>query len=78
MALILLGALILMPNWASGAPAPSRVPGSVLVMGTIISDTGSLDPAQAFERTSLWVNRQVYDTLVDFNRDLTRALPRLA
>ncbi|HLC02724.1 MAG TPA: ABC transporter substrate-binding protein [Anaerolineales bacterium] len=78
LAIVVLGMMVLLPGWASGAPVSSRVPSNVLVIGTIISDTVSLDPAEAFERTSLWTNRQVYDTLVDFNRDLTRALPRLA
>jgi peptide/nickel transport system substrate-binding protein len=66
----------LLPAWAG--PAPSRVPPNVLVIGTIMSDANSLDPAQAFEFNSTWVVRNVYDTLVDFNREFTRAVPRLA
>lgn len=65
----------LMP--ASAGPA-SRVPPNVLVIGEIISDSNSLDPAQAFEFSSVWTNYHVYDTLVDFSRDFTRAVPRLA
>ncbi len=75
---VLLGILMLMPTGAGGAPAASRVPGNVLVIGEIISDSNSLDPAQAFEFTSVWTNYHVYDTLVDFSRDFTRAVPRLA
>lgn len=72
----LLMVLMLLPAWAG--PAPSRVPGNVLVIGQIISDSNSLDPAQAFEFGSVWADAQVYDTLVDFSRDFTRAVPRLA
>jgi peptide/nickel transport system substrate-binding protein len=72
----LLLVLALLPAWAG--PAPSRVPGNVLVIGQIISDSNSLDPAQAFEFGSVWADAQVYDTLVDFSRDFTRAVPRLA
>jgi len=50
----------------------------VLVIGQIISDSNSLDPAQAFEFGSVWADAQVYDTLVDFSRGFTRAVPRLA
>ncbi len=69
---------MLMPTWAGGAPAASRVPGNVLVIAEIISDANSLDPAQAFEFSSVWADYHVYDTLVDFNRDFTRAVPKLA
>ena len=72
----LLVIVALLPAWAG--PAPSRVPANVLVIGNIISDSNSLDPAQAFEFTSVWADAQVYDTLVDFSRDFTRAIPRLA
>jgi len=72
----LLMVLALLPAWAG--PAPSRVPGNVLVIGQIISDSNSLDPAQAFEFGSVWADAQVYDTLVDFSRDFTRAVPKLA
>lgn len=72
----LLVVLALLPAWAG--PAPSRVPGNVLVMGQIISDANSLDPAQAFEFSSVWADAQVYDTLVDFSRDFSRAIPKLA
>ncbi len=77
-AVVLLAIAVLLPTWAGGAPVPSRVPANVLVIGTIISDSNSLDPAQAFEFGSTWVDLQVYDTLVDFSRDFTRAVPRLA
>jgi peptide/nickel transport system substrate-binding protein len=66
----------LMPAWA--APAASRVPPNVLVIGEIISDANSLDPAQAFEFSSVWADYHIYDTLVDFNNNFTRAVPRLA
>ncbi|MGH2403728.1 MAG: ABC transporter substrate-binding protein [bacterium] len=72
----LLVVLALLPAWAG--PAPSRVPNNVLVIGQIISDSNSLDPAQAFEFGSVWADAQVYDTLVDFSRDFTRAVPKLA
>src|SRR3990172_1056531 len=72
----LLVIVALLPAWAG--PAPSRGPANVLVIGNIISDSNSLDPAQAFEFTSVWADAQVYDTLVDFSRDFTRAIPRLA
>lgn len=72
----LLMVLVLLPAWAG--PAPSRVPNNVLVIGQIISDSNSLDPAQAFEFGSVWADAQVYDTLVDFSRDFTRAVPKLA
>ena len=75
-AIAILVTAALMPAWA--APAASRVPPNVLVIGEIISDSNSLDPAQAFEFTSVWTNYHVYDTLVDFSRDFTRAVPRLA
>lgn len=68
--------LVVLPAGAGGSP--SRVPQNVLVIGTIISDSVSLDPAQAFEFSSVWVNYHVYDTLVDFSRDFTRAVPKLA
>ena len=75
-AIAILVTAALLPAW--GGPAPSRVPANVLVIGRLISDANSLDPAQAFEFTSVWVDAQVYDTLVDFSRDFTRAVPRLA
>jgi peptide/nickel transport system substrate-binding protein len=77
-AVVLLAVVVLLPTWAGSAPAPSRVPANVLVIGTIISDSNSLDPAQAFEFGSTWVDAQVYDTLVDFSRDFGHAVPRLA
>ncbi len=73
---LLVSALVAFPSVAGGAP--SRVPSNVLVIGTLISDSVSLDPAQAFEFSSVWVNYHVYDTLVDFSRDFARAVPRLA
>ena len=76
LSLMLVLALALVPLVASGAP--SRVPGNVLVLGHIISDAVSLDPGQAFEFTSTWVVEQVYDTLVEFSRDFSRAVPELA
>lgn len=74
---ILLVALAILPAGAAGPP-PSRVPASVLVIGGTISDAVSLDPAQAFEFTSVWVAYHLYDTLVDFSRDFSRVVPRLA
>ncbi len=75
-AIAILVTAALMPAWA--APAPSRVPGNVLVIAEIISDANSLDPAQAFEFSSVWADYHIYDTLVDFNTNFTRATPRLA
>lgn len=75
-AIYLLLVLALLPVAAGGAP--SRVPENVLVIGTILSDSVSLDPGQAFEFTSVWVAYHLYDTLVDFSRDFARAVPRLA
>jgi peptide/nickel transport system substrate-binding protein len=72
----LLAVVVLLPATAGGGP--SRVPGNVLVIGTFIQDSVSLDPAQAFEFSSVWVDYHLYDTLVDFSRDFTRAIPRLA
>jgi len=72
----LLAVLAILPA-AAGAP-PSRVPRTVLVIGMNTSDAVSLDPAQAFEFTSVWVAYHLYDTLVDFSRDFSRVLPRLA
>lgn len=76
MAVLLLLAVAILPA-AAGAP-PSRVPANVLVIGTVISDSVSLDPAQAFEFSTTWVALHLYDTLVDFSRDFGRAVPRLA
>jgi peptide/nickel transport system substrate-binding protein len=76
MAVLLLLAVAILPA-AAGAP-PSRVPPNVLVFGTNTADIVSLDPAQAFEFTGVWVNYHVYDTLVDFTRDFSRVVPRLA
>lgn len=59
----------------SGAP---RIPNTVLVMGGAISDSVSLDPAQAFEFTSVWAVKQIYDTLVEFNPEYNRVIPELA
>ena len=75
MAVLLLLAVAILPA-AAGAP-PSRVPVNVLVFGTNTSDIVSLDPAQAFEFTGVWVNYHVYDTLDDFTRDFSRVVPRL-
>ncbi len=72
----LLLALTLLPGVAGGAPG--RVPPNVLVIGRIIGDVVSLDPAEAFELTSTWVDEHVYNTLVEFSRDFTRAVPELA
>lgn len=74
--LILLVVLALLPGTAGGAP--SGIPPNVLVMGKLIDDIVSLDPAQAFEFSSVWIDYHVYDMLVDFSRDFTRAVPRLA
>lgn len=74
--LVLVLALALLPIVASGAP--SRVPPNVLVIGRIISDIISLDPAQGFEISGTWMMEQVYETLVQFSRDFSRAVPGLA
>jgi peptide/nickel transport system substrate-binding protein len=76
MAVLLLLAVAILPA-AAGAP-PSRVPANVLVIGTNIGDIVSLDPAQSFEFAGTWVNRHVYDTLVDYSRDFSRVVPQLA
>jgi peptide/nickel transport system substrate-binding protein len=76
MTALLLLAVAILPAAAGGAP--SRVPANVLVIGTVISDSVSLDPAQAFEFSTTWVDNHLYDTLVDFSRDFNRAVPRLA
>lgn len=76
LSLVVVLALALLPMVASGAP--SRVPPNVLVIGRIISDIVSLDPAQGFEFSGTWVMEQVYDTLVEFSRDFSRAVPELA
>lgn len=73
---VLLAVLALLPATVGGGP--SRVPENVLVIGTFIQDSVSLDPAQAFEFSSVWVDYHLYDTLVDFSRDFARAVPRLA
>ncbi|MBI3975744.1 MAG: ABC transporter substrate-binding protein [Armatimonadetes bacterium] len=75
-ALLLLVILALLPAAVGGAP--SRTPSNVLVIGTSIQDIVSLDPAQAFEFRSTWVVEHIYDTLVEFSRDFSRALPGLA
>jgi peptide/nickel transport system substrate-binding protein len=76
---LVIGLLVLMLVLpAAAAPPPSRVPANVLVFGGVISDSISLDPAEAFEFASVWVANQVYDTLVDFSRDFTRAVPKAA
>lgn len=55
-----------------------QIPRDVLIIGRDTGDAVSLDPAQAFEFTSVWVVDQLYDTLVDFSEDLSKAVPRLA
>jgi len=75
-AVLLLLAVAILPAAAGGAP--SRVPTNVLVFGTNIGDIVSLDPAQSFEFAGTWVNIHTYDTLVDFTRDFSRVVPRLA
>jgi len=72
---LLVIALAILP--AAAGPA-SRIPSNVLVIGTVISDSVSLDPAQAFEFSTTWVAKHLYDTLVEFSRDFSRVLPRLA
>ena len=74
LAVLLLLAVVILP----AAAAPSRVPTNVLVIGANISDIVSLDPAQAFEFNGVWANYHTYDTLVDFTRDFTKVVPRLA
>lgn len=69
-------AALLLQSGAGGVSG--QVPNTVLVLGRLISDSVSLDPAQAFEFTSVWVDAQVYDTLVDFSTDFSRAVPKLA
>ncbi|HEU5299200.1 MAG TPA: ABC transporter substrate-binding protein [bacterium] len=76
LAILMLVAVAIAP--AAAGAAPSRVPANVLVIGMNTSDSVSLDPAQAFEFTSVWVNYHLYDTLVDFSRDFARVVPRLA
>ena len=76
LALLLLVVLALLP--ATAGSAPSRVPQNVLVIGRIIGDVVSLDPAEAFELTSTWIDEHLYETLVEFSRDFTRAVPGLA
>ncbi|HEU5250092.1 MAG TPA: ABC transporter substrate-binding protein [Thermoanaerobaculia bacterium] len=76
LAILMLVAVAIAP--AAAGAAPSRVPANVLVIGTVISDSVSLDPAQAFEFSTTWVARHLYDTLVDFSRDLSRPVPQLA
>ncbi|KRT77870.1 MAG: dipeptide ABC transporter periplasmic protein [Armatimonadetes bacterium CSP1-3] len=76
LALLLLVVLALLPATAGGAPG--RVPQNVLVIGRIIGDVVSLDPAEAFELTSTWIDEHLYETLVEFSRDFTRAVPGLA
>ena len=75
-ALLLAAVLALWPVTAGSAPG--RTPQNVLVLGTLIQDVVSLDPAQAFEFSSTWVVEHVYETLVDFSRDFSRAVPSLA
>ncbi|MDQ7820631.1 MAG: ABC transporter substrate-binding protein [Armatimonadota bacterium] len=70
--------LALVLGSAVGAAGAPRVPNTVLVMGGVISDAVSLDPAQAFEFTSVWAAAQIYDTLVDFNREFNQVVPELA
>src|SRR3989337_4013971 len=76
LALLVLVVLALLPATAGGAPG--RVPQNVLVIGRIIGDVVSLDPAEAFELTSTWIDEHLYETLVEFSRDFTRAVPGLA
>lgn len=59
--------------------ASNRVPDSVLVLWKSASFGGlSIDPARAFEITTVWIVQQVYDTLVDFDREFSRAIPKVA
>src|SRR3989304_3201552 len=76
LALLLLVVLALLP--ATAGSAPSRVPQNVLVIGRIIGDVVSLDPAEAFELTSTWIDEHLYETLVQFSRAFTPAVPGLA
>lgn len=62
----------------AGVAAAPRIPNTVLVMGGVIADAVSLDPAQAFEFTSVWAVGQIYDTLVDFTQEYNRVVPELA
>src|SRR3990172_4366850 len=62
LALLLLVVLALLP--ATAGSAPSRVPQNVLVIGRIIGDVVSLDPAEAFELTSTWIDEHPSHTLL--------------
>ncbi len=63
---------------AAGAAALGQIPKDVLVIGRVISDAVSLDPAQAFEFTTVWVVANLYNQLVQFSPDFQRVLPELA
>lgn len=67
--------LAVAPMLASGAP---RIPNTVLVLGGNIDDIVSLDPAHAFEFSSVWLVEQMYDTLVRFSKEFNRVQPELA
>lgn len=75
-AIALLVVLAVLPATVGGAP--SRIPQNVLVLGAYIEDSVSLDPAQGFEFATTWMISHVYDRLVDFTRDFSRAVPELA
>lgn len=56
-----------------------NTPEDTLVIAMDISDAVSMDPARAYEFTSVLVVNQVYDKLVDFELpDLTRVVPEVA
>lgn len=75
-AIALLVVLAVLPATVGGAP--SRIPQNVLVLGAYIEDSVSLDPAQGFEFATTWMISHLYDRLVDFTRDFSRAVPKLA
>jgi peptide/nickel transport system substrate-binding protein len=75
LALVVLLVAVVMFVWGG---AVVQIPRDVLIIGRDTGDAVSLDPAQAFEFTSVWAVDQVYETLVNFSRDLSRAEPGLA
>ncbi len=56
-----------------------NTPEDTLVIAMDISDAVSMDPARAYEFTSVLVVNQIYDKLVDFELpDLTKVVPEVA
>ncbi|MBF0392623.1 MAG: ABC transporter substrate-binding protein [Alphaproteobacteria bacterium] len=72
-------ALALAAVLALAAPAWAAPPRDMLVMAWRIDDMIGLDPADAFELTTLEVIPQIYDRLVEYDpADVTRIRPMLA